>query len=696
MRHAMTFLPPARWLPRAARRLAAILGLSLLALSATPTQAGQVLDRVRANETMRVCIWPDYDGVSLRNPRTQQLEGIDIDLSQALAQDLKLKLQHVDSSFPTLIADLEGDRCDVAMYAIGMLPQQAERLAFTRPYLQSDIYGVTTKGNKAVSRWEDIDQPGVAVAVQAGTFMEPVMQAALKQARLVKVSAPATRERELEAGRVDVFMTDFPYSRRLLDNADWAMLVSPPKPFSVLPYAYAVKRGDAMGRCPQDWVTETDRPAVQTLFDPDSGQGVRHLRAALVDSHGLPRTFQWSVMPLQVNGRVVGFAGSAVDISEQVQAQRQLENQLHFSELLLESSPLPMSVFDRSRCYLSVNRAWENFTGRSRASVIGKEVGSHLGAEERAIHEARDQLVYGSNGAVRYDVQLLHADGSHRDAVVEKRALPDADGQAAGILAVIIDVTEFREAERATREARDAAEESSRAKSEFIANISHELRTPLQSIIGFSELGMRRAGDHERLATMFGEVHGSGGRMLSPVNDLLDVARMESTVGMIHLERIDLRGLVREVMRELAPLAQQRRLQLALGLPGQSMRAKVDSLRLKQVVRNLVANAIKFSHEGGSIETRGEIEANGQLHLCVADHGPGIPEAELERIFEAFVPSSQTKDGSGGSGLGLTICRKIVEAHQGRIEACQRSGGGAEFHVRLPGRAPADTGLLPL
>lgn len=224
----------------------------LLVAALGPAAAGPVAERVRASGAVRVCVWPDYYGVSFRSPRTQQLGGIDIDLSAEFARDQGLRLQHVDSSFPTLIGDLEGDRCDVAMFAVAMLPQRMERLRFTRPYLQSDIYGVTTKGNQVVTRWEDIDRPGVAVAVQAGTFMEPVMAAALKQARLVRVSPPATRERELEAGRVDVFMTDYPYSRRLLDNADWATLVAPPQPFHVLPYAYAVKPGDA------EWLAQVD------------------------------------------------------------------------------------------------------------------------------------------------------------------------------------------------------------------------------------------------------------------------------------------------------------------------------------------------------------------------------------------------------------------------------------------------------
>jgi len=230
-----------------------LLGMAaLLGTLAAPAHAGPVLTRVQAAATVRVCIWPDYYGVSLRHPRTQQLQGIDIELSRELGRDLKLSVQYVDSSFQTLVDDLKSDRCDVAMFAVGMLPQRMEQLRFTRPYLQSDIYGVTTKGNPVVKRWEDIDKPGVAVAVQAGTFMEPVMAAALKQARMVRVSPPATRERELEAGRVDVFMTDYPYSRRLLDNADWATLLSSPTPFHVLPYAYAVKPGDA------EWLAAMD------------------------------------------------------------------------------------------------------------------------------------------------------------------------------------------------------------------------------------------------------------------------------------------------------------------------------------------------------------------------------------------------------------------------------------------------------
>jgi ABC-type amino acid transport substrate-binding protein len=229
-------------------------------LTAPATHAGPVLDRVKASGTVRVCIWPNYYGITYRNPRNQQLAGIDIDLSAEFARHVGARLEYVESSFARLVEDVTGDRCDVAMFAVGVTPQRQQALRFSQPYLRSDIYGITTRTSRAVKNWSDIDKPGVNVAVQAGTFMEPVMAAALKQAKLVVIQPPQTREQELEAGRVDVFMTDYPYSRRLLDNADWARLIAPPAPFHQVPYAYAVKPGDeAWLRLIDEFVAEIKR-----------------------------------------------------------------------------------------------------------------------------------------------------------------------------------------------------------------------------------------------------------------------------------------------------------------------------------------------------------------------------------------------------------------------------------------------------
>jgi ABC-type amino acid transport substrate-binding protein len=185
------------------------------------------------------------------------LSGIDIELSTELSRWLGVPLEYIDSSFTKLIEDLHAERCDISMFAVGITPQRQQALKFSQPYLRSDIYGVTTRSNRVVRQWSDIDQSGVRVGVQAGTFMEPVMADTLKQARSIVIAPPLTREQEREAGRIDVFMTDYPYSRRLLDNADWARLVAPPQPFHPIPYAYAVKPGD------EDWLREVDRFVAQ-------------------------------------------------------------------------------------------------------------------------------------------------------------------------------------------------------------------------------------------------------------------------------------------------------------------------------------------------------------------------------------------------------------------------------------------------
>ncbi len=200
--------------------------------------------RIQQDNKVRVCIWPDYYGVSFRNPKTQQLEGVDADLALELGKDLGVKVAYVNSSFASLVDDLTHQRCDVAMFAVGVTAQRAQHLRFTTPTLLSDIYGITTRTNRSIKSWSDINKPGVVVAVMKGTLHEPVMRERLKAATLKVVDTPMAREQEVLSGRADVFMTDYPYSRRMLETTDWARLVSPAQRYHETPYAYAVAPGD--------------------------------------------------------------------------------------------------------------------------------------------------------------------------------------------------------------------------------------------------------------------------------------------------------------------------------------------------------------------------------------------------------------------------------------------------------------------
>lgn len=205
---------------------------------------GSRLTQVLSTKTVRVCIWPEYLGITYRNPKTQLLSGIDAEMALELGKDLGVSVQFVDSSFATLIPDVLSHQCDVAMFAVGITPQRSEKLRFTAPTLVSDIYAITTQTNRAVKTWADIDRPGVVVVVMKGTLHEPIMRERLKFATLKLVMTPMAREQEVLSGRADVFMTDYPYSQRMLQTTDWARLVSPPGTFHLTPYAYAVAPGD--------------------------------------------------------------------------------------------------------------------------------------------------------------------------------------------------------------------------------------------------------------------------------------------------------------------------------------------------------------------------------------------------------------------------------------------------------------------
>ena len=203
------------------------------------------LEAIRARGEMRVCIWPEYFAISFRNPRNSELEGIDIDLARALAARLSVRVGFVEVNFTNFMDRLEAGACDIAMMGVGITPARSARVAFSRPYLASPVFAVTTRNNSRIRSWADIDTPGTVVAVAAGTVMEPLMTRTLRRAEVMVVTPPRSRESEIQAGRADVFMSDFPYTRRLNQAQDWARVIEPPDRFGETLYGWALPMNDA-------------------------------------------------------------------------------------------------------------------------------------------------------------------------------------------------------------------------------------------------------------------------------------------------------------------------------------------------------------------------------------------------------------------------------------------------------------------
>ena len=287
-------------------------------------------------------------------------------------------------------------------------------------------------------------------------------------------------------------------------------------------------------------------------------------------------------------------------------------------------------------------------------------------------------------------VLALYVPHRHVRSEQEERFL-----EAVGLIMAMI--IEGKRAEEALIHSRNEAQAANRAKSQFLANMSHELRTPMHAILSFAAMGGEKLETVtlEKLGGYFERIQSSGDRLMSLLNGLLDLAKLEAGRMEFHFAGHSLEGLARTAVEELSELAARKAITIELP-EGDDTSLECDGERLLQVFRNLLGNAIKFSPVGSVIRigiTPSRLPADRRSHdgptvpalqVVVADEGVGIPEDELASIFDAFIQSSKTDTGSGGTGLGLAICREIVESHGGAIEARNNPGGGASFLFTLP------------
>lgn len=254
----------------------------------------------------------------------------------------------------------------------------------------------------------------------------------------------------------------------------------------------------------------------------------------------------------------------------------------------------------------------------------------------------------------------------------------DAQGQPTLMRGIHIDITPIQEA-------REAAETANRAKSEFLSRMSHELRTPLNAILGYTQLLRMEGGTTERQEAHITSVLSGGRHLLNLVNDLLHITKFKPGQGEAAplLKTTSLSSVVQTCRHMLAPQAQERRITLHQNLQeGQGVLA--DPLRLQQVVINLLSNAIKYSFEGSQVHVTSRLLGNGQLRLSVHDQGPGIDASVGERVFEPFYRGTLPDFGYEGAGIGLTVCKQLVQSMNGSISYQSTVGSGSVFHVDLP------------
>jgi len=264
-----------------------------------------------------------------------------------------------------------------------------------------------------------------------------------------------------------------------------------------------------------------------------------------------------------------------------------------------------------------------------------------------------------------------------------RRAMPDG-----GIVSVYSDITDLKASERRLIQARSQAETANRAKSEFLANMSHELRTPLNAIIGFSEIIAHELFGplgNEKYRDYMKDIHQSSLHLLSIINDVLDMSKIEAGKLELSREPLNIRSLIGEVIRMMRELAESRGIKLAPTLVDGDLEIWADERAMKQIFLNLLSNAIKFSRDGGEVCIRVLADRPDLAVVEFEDHGIGMNEEELERALQPFGQAKpSTTRNNGGTGLGLPITKGLIEAHGGKLAIESRVGQGTIARIAVP------------
>ena len=377
------------------------------------------------------------------------------------------------------------------------------------------------------------------------------------------------------------------------------------------------------------------------------------------------------------------------DMLEQRVANRTAELAAINDELrtILESAGTGI-VLLRDRAIIRCNRKLEEISGYEPGELIGKSTRIWYPDEETYVSGGKDVYTAMANGETyRQEQQMPRKDGSFFWVRMSLCAL-DKKAPLQGAVGIIEDITDEREAAEKLRKAMEAAQAADHIKSAFLATMSHELRTPLNSIIGFTGIMLQGLTgplnpEQQKQMTM---VQKSSRHLLSLINDVLDISKIEAGQLVLDCTSFDLRSSIEKMAELITPQADQKGIDLLVDLPATPVTITADQRRLEQVILNLLNNGIKFTDKG-HVGLACRIE-NGHLLLVFSDTGIGMQQEELRDIFQPF---RQIDTGLArkreGTGLGLSICKKIIDMMDGSIVVQSSWGQGSTFTVRLPGQA---------
>jgi PAS domain S-box-containing protein len=421
----------------------------------------------------------------------------------------------------------------------------------------------------------------------------------------------------------------------------------------------------------------------------------------------------WLLVPeYDEQGGVKAVITSARDITEQKRTQQTLQESERRLANIIDFLPDATMVIDREEKVIAWNRAMEKMTGVRPEDMIGKgeyEYAIPFYGEKRPILVdlalKQDESVEEKYAGVSRDGELIYGEANiktmqPKEVILWGVAAPlrNFEGEIVGAIESIRDITDRKRVEKELQMAKEAADIASRAKGEFLANMSHEIRTPLNAIIGLSELAMEMDLDDEKIG-VFQTINDEAEHLLALVNDILDFSKIEA--GRVEVEEIpfDLAYLMDNIMSSFAYRAEQKGLELFSYISADTPLSIIgDPGRLRQVLVNLVGNALKFTHEGRvyvNVQRQCDLGKQVVVRFSIEDTGIGIPEDKQSTIFESFTQADgSTTRKYGGSGLGTTISKNLVELMGGSIGISSKLNKGSIFWFDVPFTEQLEQGVI--
>jgi len=387
-----------------------------------------------------------------------------------------------------------------------------------------------------------------------------------------------------------------------------------------------------------------------------------------------------------------GFAlpdGQYITTYSDITARKLLELEYTQFKTALEHMPFPLTLNDKQGRYLLANEAFEAWYGESPKDLIGKTANDlPITDEERARRQRMEAQVL-EFGITAYREQikdLAYGDGRH--VLVAKFPIRDASGEISGFASISQDLTDLEKSKIDLQTAKEELERANRAKSEFLASMSHELRTPLNAVLGYGqmlELDLEQTlSDNQK--DYVNHIISSGSHILDLVNDILDLARIDADRLSVHPETFAPEPIVRESVDHLSLMATDRNVTLSLEAEGfRGVEIRSDKVRFRQILINLISNAIKYNKPGGQVRISGEKTSGGFLRLAVSDTGIGIPEQRNADLFTLFHRVSHNPEHAvDGMGIGLFVSKMLIDRLGGNIDFESKEGAGSKFWIDIP------------